>query len=212
MPKITLDVETISLTTAFLSTMERRRAELMARIACEVGVDAVTRKALYRVGKAMLDLEEVVLVAAKAGRDLSSMSTVKADLLTCFSKNGRHGHETLARRYFRVKYSTAKQDDFVRSVLRLLKDEGKVRRVHHGKHTYATAWKVVTPEEIAAKKEAKEEQAKNEAARKVRKARREAIIDYLKAKGYESGARAMYGHGVSLSLDDFEQLLGLEVK
>lgn len=152
---------------------------------------------------------EMGLALEIAGRDLTHLGDEIIN--SCFTKGKAHKAETLIGRLFKAK-GVRVEYEWSRYVERIIEKAVKADRLRTRSHerTYETMYYVVTPEVIAKSKAKAEARAKEKAQTKVKKARQKAVIDMLKAKGYESAAESGYGHKrVSVSVDELEKMLGL---
>lgn len=152
-----------------------------------------------------VDRLEMMLALEVAKRDMAHLDD---EIVSCFRKDTAHMGETIVRRLFKsgpcsIDYGWTR---FVQTRLERMRKAGRLD-TNYGFGREQTKWYVVTPEVIADRKAAKERRAKEEAKRKVRRAREKAVVEFLKAKGLS--AQAKYGQ-VTLSLEAMETLLGLK--
>jgi len=164
-----------------------------------------TRRRLDKI----VDRLEMALALELAGRDLTHVGDEIVN--SCFTKGKAHKAETLIKRLFKAgtRYVEYGWVQYVERILDKLVKAGRLS-TRSAERTYDTMYYVVTPEIIAERKARKAARAKAEAQEKVKKARQEAVVALLKAKGCESAEGNGYTHKrVSVSVSDLEKLLGL---
>jgi hypothetical protein len=152
---------------------------------------------------------EMGLALEIAGRDLTHLGDEIVN--SCFTKGKAHKAETLIGRLFKAKgvHIEYEWNEYVQRVIQKAVKAGRLR-TRSAERTYDTMYYVVTPEIIAEEKKAAEERAKAKAKRAVKAARQKAVINMLKAQGYESARPESYNHSkVTVSVSDLEKLLGL---
>ena len=147
---------------------------------------------------------EMMLGLEAAGRDMAHLDD---EIAKCIDKNGSNMQETIIRRLFKggpcdIHY------DWKRTIERRMDRMRKAGRLDmsYGYGRQQTKWYVVTAEVVTQRKAEKVQAAKDEAARKVRRAREKAVVEFLATKGMKASAE--YGR-VKMSLKDVEKLLGL---
>jgi hypothetical protein len=198
---------------------ERSRWERAAFTAAEAegvkNLSAATSPAAKRAIRTRSSLNKTIerlemgLALEIAGRDLTHLGDEIVN--SCFTKGKAHKAETLVNRLFKTKgcYIGYEWVQYVERVISKLVKADRLR-TRTAERTYDTMYYVVTPEIIAEEKKAAEDRAKAKARRAVEKARQKAVIDMLKAQGYESARAESYHHSkVTVSVSDLEKLLGL---
>jgi len=170
--------------------------------------DSVCRPYFKRAGRLDKRASMLAMGAALeiAGRDVANLD---AEILSCFTKKGRHKSETIIRRLFKVScWLEYEWERTIEKRLRRLVNEGRLW-TDYGR-TSDTLYLLPTPERVAAEAAEKATHAKHDALVKVRKARQAAVIDLLKSKGCESPTKHRYDdERVTMSVSDLEKLLGL---